>query len=114
MQVRLLILPFHHYISVSNLFLFQSLTFSDKNTGCIDKNCNGIVIEVSPILLEHQIIPLMYNNQPIDCQESLNIIEERSKLPRKNFPGLTYQREQALTPDSNDTIMDANDGSTVC
>jgi len=67
------------------LFLFKIFTFSDKNTGCIDKNCNGIVIEVSPIPLEHQIIPLMFKDQPIDRQESLNIIEERSKLPQKNF-----------------------------
>jgi len=85
-----LILPFHHYISVSNLILFQILTFSDKNTGFTDKNCNGIVIEVSPIPLEHQIIPLMFKDQPIDCQESLNIIEAGSKLPQNNFPDMTY------------------------
>ena len=70
--------------------------------GTTDKNCNGIVIEVSPIPLEHQIIPLMFKYQPIDRQESLNIIEAVSKLPRKNFPGLTYQRQQAPTPRSND------------
>jgi len=63
----------------------RRLKLSKKNTGCMNKNCNGIVIEVSPIPLEHQIIPLMYKDQPIDRQESLNIIEERSKLPRKNF-----------------------------
>ena len=78
-----MVLPFHHHISVSNLCLFQILTFSDKNTGFTDKNCNGIVIEVSPIPLEHQIIPLLFKDQPIDRQESLNIIEECSKLPRK-------------------------------
>jgi len=89
------------------LFLFQNFTFSDKNTGCIDKNCDEI--EVSPIPLEHQIISLMYKGQPIDRQESLNIIEERSKLPRKNFPGLTYQREQSPTPGSND--LQNNNGS---
>ena len=70
--------------------------------GITDKNCNGIVIEVSPIPLEHQIIPLMFKDQPIDRQESLNIIEAVSKLPRKNFPGLTYRQEQAPTPRSND------------
>ena len=51
--------------------------------GTTDKNCNGIVIEVSPIPLEHQIIPLMFKDQPINRQESLDIIEEGSKLPQK-------------------------------
>jgi len=59
------------------------------------------VIEVSPIPLEHQIIPLLYQDMPIDRQAALKIIEKGSKLPRQNFPGLTYRPEQAPTPGSN-------------
>jgi len=61
----------------------------------MNKNCNGIVIEVSPIPLEHRIIPLMYNDQPIDCQESLKILEEDLSFCEKNFPRLTYRHSIA-------------------
>jgi len=84
--------------------------------GTTDKNCNGIVIEVSPIPLEHQIIPLMFKDQPIDRQESLNIIEECSKLPRKISLVWPIDEGELRLPAQmiNETIMDANDGSTVC
>ena len=80
--------------------------------GTTDKNCNGIVIEVSPIPLEHQIIPLMFKDQPIDRQESLNIIEECSKLPRKISLVWPIDEGALRLPAQmiNETIMDANDG----
>mgnify|MGYP001594364516 FL=1 len=80
--------------------------------GTTDKNCNGIVIEVSPIPLEHQIIPLMFKNQPIDRQESLNIIEECSKLLRKIAQAWPIDEGKLRLPAqmANKTIMDANDG----
>jgi len=56
----------------------------------MNKNCNRIVIEVSPIPLEHQIDPIMYQDKSIDRQASLKIIEEGSKFLQKNFPRLTY------------------------
>jgi len=86
------------------IFLFLYLTFilnfnsCNKKTGCINDNCNRIVIEVSPIPLEHQIIPLMYKDKPIDWQASLKIIEEGSDLPRKNFPGLTSTQHCCCPP----------------
>jgi len=82
-KVNHFILLFILLCFVDKLIRLVNLTFSDKNMGITDKNCNGIVIEVSPIPLEHQLIPLMYNDQPIDCQESLKIIEEGSKFLRK-------------------------------
>jgi len=47
------------------------------------------VVEVSPIPLEHQIIPLMYQDMPIDRQAALKIIEEAYNFLQQNFPGVT-------------------------
>jgi len=71
---------------------------SKKKTGCINDNCNGIAIEVPPIPLEDQIVPLMYEDKPIDHQAHLKIIEEGSDLPQKNFPGLTSTQHCCCPP----------------